>query len=1016
VDDAGPLLILILARCALATAVAITLWLPAWWAAGRLPELRGSPFLRLLVAAGGALVAYLTVVNLAGRAMERSTWPASAWIALNGFAALALAARRRAELSPRDLLATRRRWLPAVAAAALLGLPQWLMAVSTPYWDEVNASAIHITAVHQFAEGVFPPRHNAFPDLPVKYHYGVTMLAGTVRWLTGLTPNVSIDVVSTALWLFGFLFAFHWMEHLRMRRIAALAGASAVLLGGGLAWLVTPWIETYDSFHKTGSPELLRHRFDPALGWWENLIDAARTPVFHLKSPDGTASDLPWDIANQLQQHAVALGVALTLFSAWLFCTWLARSRWGAREPPKPPGERSQAWALLAAAGVSFGLLFLAHAVFGAVAALSAGLLLAARWLLSPDRRRFAEAATFTAAVTALAFAHGGVLSRGARYGTDLAVLTLRDGFGYSSGGVAGFVGWNLAGFGTPLVLAAVGLVVFARRRAVTSRPRVAALAFFATLLLASYLPPQLFYYSYGARSAEEFTEVSKFFFVTHLALGVLAAFGVSALAGECWALRGSAWALVPLLATMAVVPLANVHAACVDAGRWKGFYRSPYPSYQQAVTVARRFQDLKRSGRDVYYIARRDYHYLDALQIEGGSAFTVTPEAYERTGAFMIAPEVVAERVRENGLMARLHPGAEAESGASWYYVHPEQDFARASILVRSRFERLVGEGAFVEEARAGDTALYAIRKSTRDVDEGIERWWRPVAVLQAAAGGAAPLAFYDHEHQQIIMGDRRIALPAWCGRDLVQVWRGRLGSDRGAGFLVGRLADGRYRRGRTVEDLDERYPWSFGYLDARGERWTGPNEGSWSWDTDVPLVADVDGDGMDHVVFSRTGAWLRDGPGPALAGPLLGGDDMPVPVAGRFLAKGRTDLAVWGALTGRWVVGAAATRLQLGAAGDVLVPGDYDGDGRDEAVVWRRSDLTWYGRDMVTGATTRWTFGSPTGVPLPADYDGDGRLDLAYWEPAERHILVSFTHGASVDRVIEVPPGAIPIFVNMY
>ena len=76
----------------------------------------------------------------------------------------------------------------------------------------------------------------------------------------------------------------------------------------------------------------------------------------------------------------------------------------------------------------------------------------------------------------------------------------------------------------------------------------------------------------------------------------------------------------------------------------------------------------------------------------------------------------------------------------------------------------------------------------------------------------------------------------------------------------------------------------------------------------------------------------------------------------------------------------------------------------------------MTWYRRDPVTGVTTSWTFGSPTGIPLPADYNHDGRLDLAYWEPAAGEIRVSFTYGSSVDRVIKVPPDALPIFVSMY
>ena len=76
------------------------------------------------------------------------------------------------------LVVTWRDWSPVAAGAVLMGIPQWLVAVSSPYWDEVAASAIHLTAANQFAEGVFPPRHNALPDVAIKYHYGYTILTG----------------------------------------------------------------------------------------------------------------------------------------------------------------------------------------------------------------------------------------------------------------------------------------------------------------------------------------------------------------------------------------------------------------------------------------------------------------------------------------------------------------------------------------------------------------------------------------------------------------------------------------------------------------------------------------------------------------------------------------------------------------------------------------------------------------------------------------------------------------------
>ena len=88
----------------------LVLWLPPWWAAGRLPAACATPFFRLLVAAGGALVGWLGVVNLLGRQLEDSLAAAWIWLALNAGAAAWLLWRRRDELSPRGLAATWRTW------------------------------------------------------------------------------------------------------------------------------------------------------------------------------------------------------------------------------------------------------------------------------------------------------------------------------------------------------------------------------------------------------------------------------------------------------------------------------------------------------------------------------------------------------------------------------------------------------------------------------------------------------------------------------------------------------------------------------------------------------------------------------------------------------------------------------------------------------------------------------------------------------------------------------------------
>ncbi len=204
--------------------------------------------------------------------------------------------------------------------------------------------------------------------------------------------------------------------------------------------------------------------------------------------------------------------------------------------------------------------------------------------------------------------------------------------------------------------------------------------------------------------------------------------------------------------------------------------------------------------------------------------------------------------------------------------------------------------------------------------------------------------------------------------------------------------------------------------------DRWDGADDVTFGFGqaTDIPVIGDWNGDGVDEVGVWRpdTQAFMLDanandkwdGPGGGDIRVTFGaaGD---IPVIGDWNGDGIDDIGVWrpsarsflldsdGSLA--WDAGDIEARF--GQVTDLPLAGDWNGDGIDEIGVWRSTGRRFildrngnYTRDAGDIATS---FGQSTDLPVTGDWSGDGIDKIGVWRPGNRRFILDVNNSLTRD-----------------
>lgn len=179
-----------------------------------------------------ALVPWLLAIHIVGRLVHSFSRGLVAGTLIAAFAGIGLFIQQKRSKFPGKTGERASWWMWLWTALAAAGIAP--MAIFWAMHDELNQTG-HMSLAAQMLNGVYPPRHIAFPSDELNYHYGFDLLVATTAALTRLRVDKAIDAVTVFCW--GWTFSVAWVLGKRATGSRGLIIATMLLLGGGVPML-----------------------------------------------------------------------------------------------------------------------------------------------------------------------------------------------------------------------------------------------------------------------------------------------------------------------------------------------------------------------------------------------------------------------------------------------------------------------------------------------------------------------------------------------------------------------------------------------------------------------------------------------------------------------------------------------------------------------------------------------------------------------------------------------------------